>query len=79
MVAATREQLLAQQHRRSDKPPKLPPRDMNSPYPHDIPKVIMQVNESGSMASTYYTSFVPSAKIYWVRFPGRGVRKKFRE
>lgn len=24
--------------RRSDKPPKLPPRD-NTPYPHDIPKV----------------------------------------
>jgi hypothetical protein len=41
MVAATREQLLHQQQqllqRRSDKPPKLPPRD-NS-YPHDIPKV----------------------------------------
>ncbi|XP_072156133.1 uncharacterized protein exp isoform X2 [Bemisia tabaci] len=33
MVAATREQLL----RRSDKPPKLPPRD-NNHYPHDIPK-----------------------------------------
>lgn len=40
MVAAAREQLLQQQQqllqRRSDKPPKLPPRD-NS-YPHDIPK-----------------------------------------
>lgn len=36
-VAATREQLL-QQARRSDKPPKLPPRD-NMAYPHDIPKV----------------------------------------
>ncbi|XP_021915700.1 uncharacterized protein LOC110827886 isoform X2 [Zootermopsis nevadensis] len=40
MVAATREQLLQQQQhllqRRSDKPPKLPPRDNN--YPHDIPK-----------------------------------------
>lgn len=35
-VAATREQLL-QQARRSDKPPKLPPRD-NMAYPHDIPK-----------------------------------------
>ncbi|KAK6618241.1 hypothetical protein RUM44_002692 [Polyplax serrata] len=35
-VAATREQLL-QQARRSDKPPKLPPRD-NVGYPHDIPK-----------------------------------------
>lgn len=37
-VAATREQLLLQQARRSDKPPKLPPRD-NVAYPHDIPKV----------------------------------------
>lgn len=27
--------------RRSDKPPKLPPRDSNNPYPHDIPKVII--------------------------------------
>lgn len=41
-VAVTREQLLmqAQQHaggRRSEKPPKLPPRD--NMYPHDIPKV----------------------------------------
>lgn len=40
-VAATREQLMmqAQQHagRRSEKPPKLPPRD--NMYPHDIPKV----------------------------------------
>lgn len=27
--------------RRSDKPPKLPPRDNNNPYPHDIPKVNM--------------------------------------
>ncbi|EEB17140.1 conserved hypothetical protein [Pediculus humanus corporis] len=36
-VAATREQLLLQQARRSDKPPKLPPRD-NVAYPHDIPK-----------------------------------------
>lgn len=39
-VAATREQLLlqTQQHaqRRSDKPPKLPPRE--NMYPHDIPK-----------------------------------------
>lgn len=33
--------LVSQPHklgRRSDKPPKLPPRD-NTPYPHDIPKV----------------------------------------
>ncbi|XP_026676762.1 uncharacterized protein LOC103505685 [Diaphorina citri] len=29
---------LVRLHRRSDKPPKLPPRDMNNPYPHDIPK-----------------------------------------
>lgn len=40
-VAATREQLLlqSQQHaqRRSEKPPKLPPRE--NMYPHDIPKV----------------------------------------
>lgn len=40
-VATTREQLLLQTqqlaHRRSDKPPKLPPRD--NMYPHDIPKV----------------------------------------
>lgn len=40
-VAATREQLLlqSQQHaqRRSEKPPKLPPREKM--YPHDIPKV----------------------------------------
>jgi len=36
-VAAAREQLL-QQSRRSDKPPKLPPRD-NLGYPQDIPKV----------------------------------------
>lgn len=42
-VAATREQLLmqSQQHaqRRSEKPPKLPPRE--NLYPHDIPKVII--------------------------------------
>lgn len=42
-VAATREQLLmqSQQHaqRRSEKPPKLPPRE--NLYPHDIPKVIL--------------------------------------
>lgn len=41
MVAATREHLLLQsqqlQQRRSDKPPKLPPRE--NIYPHDIPKV----------------------------------------
>lgn len=41
-VAATREQLLlqSQQHaqRRSEKPPKLPPRE--NMYPHDIPKVL---------------------------------------
>lgn len=38
LVAATREQLLAQQRgRTTDKPPKLPPRD-NALYPHDIPK-----------------------------------------
>lgn len=41
IVAATREQLLmqTQQHaqRRSEKPPKLPPRE--NMYPHDIPKV----------------------------------------
>lgn len=40
-VAATREQLLLQTQqlaqRRSEKPPKLPPRD--NLYPHDIPKV----------------------------------------
>lgn len=40
-VAATREQLLMQTqqlaHKRSEKPPKLPPRD--SIYGHDIPKV----------------------------------------
>lgn len=40
-VAATREQLLLQTQqiaaRRSEKPPKLPPRD--NMYPHDIPKV----------------------------------------
>lgn len=42
IVAATREQLLmqSQQHaqRRSEKPPKLPPRE--NLYPHDIPKVM---------------------------------------
>lgn len=42
-VAATREQLLLQiqQHaqRRSEKPPKLPPRE--NMYPHDIPKVCL--------------------------------------
>jgi hypothetical protein len=41
-VAATREQLLLQTQqlaqRRSEKPPKLPPRD--GVYPHDIPKVL---------------------------------------
>lgn len=40
-VANTREQLLIQTQqlaqRRSEKPPKLPPRD--NMYPHDIPKV----------------------------------------
>lgn len=40
-VAATREQLLLQTQqlaqRRSEKPPKLPPRE--NMYPHDIPKV----------------------------------------
>lgn len=40
-VAATREQLLMQSqqlaHKRSEKPPKLPPRD--NTYGHDIPKV----------------------------------------
>lgn len=40
-VAATREQLLLQTQklasRRSEKPPKLPPRD-NIYHPHDIPK-----------------------------------------
>lgn len=40
-VAATREQLLLQSQqrgqRRSEKPPKLPPRE--NMYPHDIPKV----------------------------------------
>lgn len=42
MVAATREQLMMQTAgRRGDKPPKLPPRDPNNPYPHDIPKVII--------------------------------------
>lgn len=45
-VAATREQLLlqSQQHaqRRSEKPPKLPPRE--NMYPHDIPKVNMHVH-----------------------------------
>lgn len=46
-VAATREQLLmqAQQQqlggRRSEKPPKLPPRD--NMYPHDIPKVNIEL------------------------------------
>lgn len=41
-VAMTREQLLLQTQnlaqRRSEKPPKLPPRD--NLYPHDIPKVV---------------------------------------
>ena len=40
-VAATREQLMMQSQklgRRSDKPPKLPPRD--NLYSHDLPKVI---------------------------------------
>lgn len=41
----TREQLLLQTqqlaHKRSEKPPKLPPRDTH--YPHDIPKVYLQV------------------------------------
>lgn len=41
-VATTRDQLLLQTqqlaHRRSEKPPKLPPRD--NQYPHDIPKVM---------------------------------------
>lgn len=42
MVTATREQLMMQSTgRRGDKPPKLPPRDPNNPYPHDIPKVII--------------------------------------
>lgn len=40
-VATTRDQLLLQTQqlaqRRSEKPPKLPPRD--NQYPHDIPKV----------------------------------------
>lgn len=40
-VAATREQLILQTQqlaqKRSEKPPKLPPRD--NLYPHDIPKV----------------------------------------
>jgi hypothetical protein len=40
-VAATREQLLMQAQqfgKRSEKPPKLPPRDANN-YHHDVPKV----------------------------------------
>lgn len=42
-VAATREQLLMQSsqfgNKRSEKPPKLPPRDGHSSYHHDMPKV----------------------------------------
>lgn len=45
-VSSTREYLLAQsqqhQQRRSEKPPKLPPRE--NIYPHDIPKVKPQSN-----------------------------------
>lgn len=45
-VAATREQLLMQTqqlaHKRSEKPPKLPPRD--NIYGHDIPKVCIQTH-----------------------------------
>lgn len=42
----TREQLLLQTqqlaHKRSEKPPKLPPRD--NLYPHDIPKVFASIH-----------------------------------
>lgn len=45
-VAATREQLIMQSqqlaHKRSEKPPKLPPRD--NIYGHDIPKVCTKFN-----------------------------------
>lgn len=42
-VAVAREQLMQQAQKlaqkRSDKPPKLPPRDTGMYHPHDIPKV----------------------------------------
>jgi hypothetical protein len=57
MVAATREQLLQQQQllRRSDKPPKLPPRDSN--YPHDIPKVSESTVNANGHSHEFYSLF----------------------
>lgn len=50
-VAATREQLLMQSQRRSDKPPKLPPRE--NMYPQDIPQPDYDDYMSGRQLKTY--------------------------
>lgn len=61
-VAAAREQLLlqTQQHaqRRSEKPPKLPPRE--NMYPHDIPKVKINKISSINLNSSYLSINIKS-------------------
>lgn len=50
-VAATREHLLMQSQRRSEKPPKLPPRE--NMYPHDIPQPDYDDYMSGRQLKTF--------------------------
>lgn len=54
-VAATREQLLIQSQRRSDRPPKLPPRE--NMYPHEIPQPDYDDYMTGRAVKTFSSNW----------------------